>query len=298
MKPNQAIRRTALLAAGLLLAAATATAAENVERRGDAPYDALVIIENIMGSVEVVGWDREEVELKGTLGDQVESLEFQPGATTRIEVKYPRHTDNIEEGADLVVRVPEACRLEIEVVAARVSVEGVRRSVSIASVSGGVTIAGPVDDLEVEAVSGDLVVDGVGRRTRLGNVSGDIRVRGGETELEIETVTSRIDVVCDELRKGELSTVSGRIELTTALAAKASLDIEAVNGDVKLRLPADVDAEFEVTTFNGDIESEFGGTVERTSRYAPGRELEFTNGGGSAEVRINTLNGKVDLLKK
>jgi hypothetical protein len=35
----------------------------------------------------------------------------------------------------------------------------------------------------------------------------------------------------------------------------------------------------------------------RTSKYAPGRELRFTEGDGDARVSIKTLNGSLRLCK-
>jgi len=35
----------------------------------------------------------------------------------------------------------------------------------------------------------------------------------------------------------------------------------------------------------------------RTSKYAPGKELRFTEGDGSARVLIKTLNGGINLCR-
>ena len=53
-----------------------------------------------------------------------------------------------------------------------------------------------------------------------------------------------------------------------------------------------------ISTFSGNIDSAFGGTVERTSRYAPGKRSEFSTGGGGARVSIESFSGNVELLKK
>ena len=58
-----------------------------------------------------------------------------------------------------------------------------------------------------------------------------------------------------------------------------------------------VNAEFDISTFNGDIRNCFGPKPERTSEYAPGRELRFREGQGSGRVRIKTLNGDVDVCR-
>jgi hypothetical protein len=76
------------------------------------------------------------------------------------------------------------------------------------------------------------------------------------------------------------------------------MDVETVNGSVDILFDGDVSARFDIETFNGDIENCFGPKSERTSKYAPGRELKFTEGGGNGRVVIRTLNGDLTLCKE
>ena len=56
----------------------TATAmAEEVDNRLDAASDGVVSISNVAGTIEVIGWSRNEVEVTGTLGRDVEELIFE-----------------------------------------------------------------------------------------------------------------------------------------------------------------------------------------------------------------------------
>ena len=59
----------------------------------------------------------------------------------------------------------------------------------------------------------------------------------------------------------------------------------------------EVGARFDIETFNGDISNCFGPKAERTSKYAPGWELSFTQGDGDGRVTIATLNGDIDLCQ-
>jgi len=59
-----------------------------------------------------------------------------------------------------------------------------------------------------------------------------------------------------------------------------------------------VSADFEASTFNGSIHNDFGQKASRTSKYAPGKELEFSNGEGDAEVELNSFNGDINIRKK
>lgn len=293
----------------LLLAAAPAAAADRtVSERGAMPPDGQVSIENIAGSVKVVGWDRDEISVTGTLGDDVERLDFSAGARARVEVVYKeRHRRKGESrrelhgpggGADLTVQVPRGCQLEVEVVAAGVDVSGLGGEIEVTSVSGDVDVRGACQRLDVECVSGNVEIDGAGRATQVGTVSGNLKVRCDDAALEVETVTGEATVDCTNLRSLEANTVNGTITVSGRPARGAVIEAESVNGALTLAVPGDVGAAFEVTTFNGGIENAFGQKPARTDRYTPGEELRFTNGDGGAEVRLNTLNGKIRILKK
>jgi len=308
------MNRTALAtlagsALALLLGAMPAAAVDRtVSEQGAMPADGQVAIENLAGSVKVVGWDRAEISVTGTLGDDVERLDFSAGARASVEVIYKeRHRRwgetgcdvlGADGGANLTVQVPRGCQLEVEVVAAGVDVSGLSGDIEVTSVSGDVDVRGACRRLEVECVSGNVEIDGAGRTTEVGTVSGNLKVRCDDAALEVETVTGEATVDCASLRSLEASTVNGAIAVSGRPARGAVIEAESVNGSLTLAVPGDVGAAFEVTTFNGDIENAFGQKPKRTDRYAPGEELLFTNGDGGAEVRLNTLNGRIRILKK
>ncbi len=95
-----------------------------------------------------------------------------------------------------------------------------------------------------------------------------------------------------------METVNGRIDFKSNLRKGGDLDVESVNGKVVVNFIGSVSAEFDVNTFTGGIKNCFGPKPERTSKYAPGLELSFTEGGGDGSVNISTLNGGVNLCKE
>ena len=63
-------------------------------------------------------------------------------------------------------------------------------------------------------------------------------------------------------------------------------------------LSATLSAKIDVSTINGRIRNCFGPEAERTSKYAPGWSLRFTEGDGDGRVDISTVNGGVNLCRK
>ena len=143
-----------LLAMTLVAPMALAQTAINETR----PLDARgrVDISNLKGRIEVRGWERNEVQVTGTLGKGVEKLDIDgSGPQVSIEVRYPKNNGWGGEKTgptDLVVMVPLRADLDVESVAADVHVTGLASSeMSISTVSGSVVAAAAPRKADVEA---------------------------------------------------------------------------------------------------------------------------------------------------
>jgi len=95
-----------------------------------------------------------------------------------------------------------------------------------------------------------------------------------------------------------VETVSGSLSFEGGLSSGANLEAETVSGSVTLALPASVAADFSVSTFSGSIDNAFGPAAVHTGRHTPEQELEFTSGGGGADVTVHTLSGSITLRKR
>jgi len=245
-----------------LTAVTLAPASRSVSQTVPADSNGEVSIELIAGRIEVIGWDRDEVEVTGTVGDDVKELVVESeGGEVEIELELTRddrgRSKDIE--ADLTIHVPRGSSLEIESVSAGISVEGT---------------SGPV---EIESVSGS------------------VEVRGSVTLADVSSVSGKIHVASDEaLTEGNFETVSGAIEVRAPLQ-DGDFSFESVSGNIELYLPSGTSAEFNVETFSGKIVNDFGHTPKRESEYAPGQELQFTLGSGSATVDVESFSGRVEL---
>ena len=286
-----------VLALGLI--ASPAFAAEQVDRTLDADPDGTVTVSNVSGSVEVRGWDRSEVNVTGTLGDRVEELVFErDGDEIYIKVEVERRSSRGAD-AELVISVPQGSSLEVDTVSADIDVEGVQGDLELASVSGDIDTGFFGEDVELGTVSGDIVIRANGQEARaeLTTVSGDIELENLSGELEMDAVNGDISAITGSYERVRLETVNGEITWHATLLNDGRMDIETINGRVDVEFAGDINATFDIETFNGSIRNCFGPESERTSRYAPGRELTFREGNGDGRVNIQTLNGSVRLCR-
>lgn len=258
----------------LLLMGSAAWAGEPIDRISSASPDGTVEISNLAGTVTIIGWDRSEIQVTGTLGEGSERLDFEvDGDETEIEVVLPKRSSGVE-GTDLEIHLPRASQIEVETVSAPISISKVTGSVEAASVSGSIELECESEEVEVATVSGSLTI------------------RGSIGELEAATVSGRIKIQGGTIEDLEAESVSGSIELSGNLSKGGSYSLESFSGSVVLSIPEDVDASFEVETFSGSVKNHLSDSKAAGSL---GKRLEFTIGSGSARVTVETFSGKVEI---
>jgi DUF4097 and DUF4098 domain-containing protein YvlB len=281
----------------LLLAGSSARAQMTVDQRRAAEPDGLVEIENPAGSIHVVGWDKNEVVVTGTLGSRAEGLGFSGGAhRTTIEVETEGNPHSVR--SDLKIQVPAGSRLEIEGFASTIRIEGVNGPVQAETVNGTITMTGGSKDVELQSVNGSVEVTSPATRVYAEAVNGSVTVRNASGEVEASTVNGTLTVIGGTFTRAQLETVSGRIVFEGSLGKTSSLDAESVSGSVELALPATVSADFSISSFSGDIENELGPPPQKASRWTSEKELSFSTGSGGAKVTVETLSGNIRLRKR
>jgi len=294
-------RSMTLCAAAALLAASPAVRAGTpINERAAADPAGSVEVSNVAGTVRVTGWDRDEVEVSGELGAGTEKLEFAVAdKVTRIKVILPPKSSSTED-TDLVIHVPAASRLSVNTVSADIEVQGLLGAQRLQSVSADIRTTAAGEDVECKSVSGDVAVNGSFKKGLLTitTVSGDTTILRVAGEVNANTVSGDITLGLGETNRSRVRSTSGDLTMAALLAADGKLDAESISGDVRLDLVGAVNAEFDVSTFNGEIRNCFGPKAVSTSEYAPGKELRFREGQGTAQVRIKTMNGDINVCRK
>jgi DUF4097 and DUF4098 domain-containing protein YvlB len=301
-RPVQATGLTLGLVLGLALTlalTAAAVAQEKIDETRPLDADGHVVISNVAGSVTVRGWNKQEVQVTGTLGKNAKKLEIE-GDRQRLKIKVvlPDKRDRDMEDTILEVKIPRGGRLEVSSVSADIDVDEVRGKIDLESVSGDMHVLGQPEQLEVESVSGTLDLSVGTDFVKAQTVSGDITLDGAKGEVSIETVSGDVKVKGGAFTRVGFNSVSGDLKLEGELAKQGSYEFDNHSGDVTLLLSGNPDADFDISTFSGDIRNDYGQNAARSSEYTPGKQLQFTLGSGLARVKINTFSGDVMLRKE
>ncbi len=287
-------RLTAILLGTLI---ALPVVAEDVDRTVDAAADGHVHVSNIAGEVTISGWSRNEVEVTGELGRNVEELIVErDGNRVTIKVKVPRRSGRGID-SDLHIQVPQASSIDVGTVSADIDVTEVRGEQSLNTVSGDISTEAFGNDISAESVSGDIEVSGQKKdaETDASTVSGNVTLFRVAGAVEAASVSG--DVIVDEgsFDRASLETVNGDIVFHGDVRNGGKINAETVNGNVDLEFDRKVGGRYNIDTFNGNIRNCYGPKAVRTSKYTPGWELNFEEGDGNARVNVSTLNGDISI---
>lgn len=290
-------RIASILVVLTIVVTAPAVAQRKVDEVRSLSPDGTVQIENLAGSVQVVGWGNPQVEITGVLGKNVRDLDISgDDQELEIYVDVPEHADDLE--SELTIRVPVNATVDVETVSATVQIEEVTGPVDVESVSGWVKVANRPSTLSVETVSGDISVAFASSSTDLESVSGSIVVDDAAGQLDAETVSGKIEIRSGLLDSASFETVSGNITFAADLGGRGALDIETMSGTVALAVIPGIAADFDISTFSGEISNAIGPEARRTNQYTPEKELSFTTAGGGARVSIETFSGTIKITTR
>ncbi|SEU09662.1 DUF4097 family beta strand repeat-containing protein [Stenotrophomonas indicatrix] len=282
------------LCAALLLVPAMALADTRVDERHNVAAGGRIELSNVAGKVTVRGWDRNDVQLTGTLSDGLQLRQEKSANRVRWEIEYPRRGNS--GGATLTLNVPRSVELLLSTVSADQDISGVDvRRLQADTVSGNLAAAGRSGDSVLNTVSGNVTARLQTPRLDVNTVSGRIEAGGGVSgQIGAQTVSGRVGVDAGRIQRLVVETVSGGIDLSaTALAPGGRINVESVSASVSLRLPRTVSAQLSVNSFSGSINSD-AGKVERP-RYGPGSSLDARLGSGDGDIRVQSHSGSVQV---
>ncbi|MFT2089798.1 DUF4097 family beta strand repeat-containing protein [Paraglaciecola sp. 2405UD69-4] len=310
---------------GVLLScvAVTAWAGEQIDRIADVDQDAFIKIEHVNGKANIKGWDKNQVRVVGTLGDNTEEFIFKhDNDEVMIEVKVKKHRKwdswGDDEGDILDIYVPRLSKVYYSAINADVDIEGVQGGASIDTVNGSINsraLAGRIHlesvngdisakeligDVKIETVNGDInSVSSGGNGDSYDSVNGDIKVVSKSQEINVGTVNGDIELELGDVSQLSVSTVNGDIEANLSLLKSGDIEAYSVDGGINLYFQKQVSARFDIQAHaGGSIKNLLSDDKMQKAKYGPSRWLEFSLNGGHAEVDVSTVSGKVKLSTK
>lgn len=216
-----------------------------------------VSLSNINGDVRVNVWDRSEVKV-----DAVKRAR-KPERLREVEIK-------VETSGDHVRIVSE---YDKEALRGRVY----ERGDNPASVEYTLTVPRNARIDEMSLINGSLVLSDLTGPVKASSINGRVTAKNLSGTANLSVINGQLDVTLDRLSDG------------------GTVNLNSVNGGIVVTLPSDSSAHIRANTVHGAISNDFNLPV-RKGEYV-GRELEGRLGGGAARVRLNNVNGRIEIRR-
>jgi DUF4097 and DUF4098 domain-containing protein YvlB len=289
--------RFALLAAALLPAlAAPLHAQRKVHAAHATTPDVSVRLFASVGTVQVIGWEKDSVVVSGTVakGSQVALGSPSPVATRGLKLFVESPTEEAGRGGTLTMRVPRNARVWLKTGSADVTVSEVTGGLDVNIVGGSITVRGSPRELRAESMDGAVTVDGLPPWMRVKTATGNISLRGGQ-DVGASTISGAIDARGGESERVKLESTTGDIRFALGLARGASVEMETHSGAIDAQLsrktPMDVDA----ATVTGVIENAWSKMRPTTGSEGRGMTFASQSGGMGGRVVLRSFKGRITL---
>ena len=185
---------------------------DEVSKTFDVSADSQFQLSNINGSVEVSGWDKDQIQVSAIITaknqddrDRIRLEMEQTSLGVIVETKYEKESrwrDNGSGKVEYVIKVPHGASLS--------DIELVNGSLLIENVSGKVN---------AELVNGSIKAKGLAATTELSSVNGSIKAWVKSAEQSLKHI--------------EIETVNGSIKLYLPDDISASVDVDTMHGSIK-----------------------------------------------------------------
>lgn len=279
----------------LLLAAAPLSAQTRIEHRAAAAADGAVRIQNMVGSVRVIGWERDSIVVTGTLAPGTPRDAFLFHVASGGAKVGLWETGQQPEPTHLELHVPAGSTVWVKTAGADIHVDGVTGGVDANAVSGAIEVTGSPREVLAESLAGPVTVASESRSVRAKSATGAVTLRGRIVDATATTVSGAITIDGTGLERGRFESVDGDIAFAGDVGARSTLDFVNHAGAVHFVLPRDAAAEFVVNTYQGRLDDRFGVRAQATGSALKGREFRFRTSAASlgGQVTVRTFKGDV-----
>ncbi len=275
----------------ILLGAAPAQAQERLDTAFTVRSGARLSASNMSGTITVRAWNRSQIRVEA---------DYERGARVEIDdgpsrVSVRTLTRRGDSDVEYTITVPQGTAVDVNAVSSDLDVSGVCGEVNLNTVSGDVTVTCTRGDAAIQSVSGDVLVTDARGPLDAGSTSGDVEVRGARGAVSAHSVSGDVTLAQVDGDDVGAETVSGEILYSGRILDNGRYRFEAHSGDVTVRVAGTLNATIDVSTFSGDLDSDFPMVLSPGRR--PSREWQFTQGNGSARLRLRSFSGTIYLRR-
>jgi hypothetical protein len=264
-------------------------------------------VESFNGSVEIFGWDKDQVEINGTkyasrkeLVDAIR-IDIVPSSDS-LQVRAIRPSGDGRRGGNMGARfrinVPRKTRIErVDTSNGALRIESVEGDARLKTSNGAVRLYRYTGNIEVDTSNGSIELDDFSGGARLDTSNGGVTARGVRGFLEVITSNGPIEASVERLeanRPLRLKTSNGPLWLEVDDLNGNDVIGQSSNGPITLRLPPQTSARLKAGTSNSTVSTELNLTGSVTQSKT---RLEGTIGSGGPLIDLSTSNGPIKVIR-
>ena len=264
-----------------------------------------VYLENMNGSVEITGWDRNSIDISGTKHASSEAVlhalridVVASGDSVRIRT-IPPSGHRGGHGAKYVIRLPEKAILDgIESSNGGIRIEGIAGAARLRTSNGGLKVYRLTGPLDARTSNGGVDVSDVRGTVVVQTSNGGVHVEDVRGPLEASTSNGGMSINLmdpESQQPVKLSSSNGSIELTLGEFRNNDIRLSTSNSSITLRLPGDASGQLKARTSNSSINTDFDLMVKAGQLQKS--YVEGTIGTGGPLFDLTTSNGSIKVLK-
>ena len=243
------------------------------------------------GEVTVTAWNRDAVRVQA---DAVGStgVEIDRNATT-VSVRTSGRRGP-PSNVDLQITAPAWMPLDISGVNTEMTITGSRAGISAETVQGDVSARGGEGLVSLRSVQGSVSLSGAKGRLEVHSVNADVEVIASSGEVTAETVNGDVTLDGVDATSVTATSLNGDVAYNGPIKSSGRYALSTHNGDITVTVAEGTSASVSVSTFNGEFTSAFPVTLTETRK---GKRFNFTIGGGSAQVTLESFQGTIQLVR-
>jgi hypothetical protein len=267
-------------------------------------------VEGFNGSIELLGWDRSEVEVVATKYASTEAIL----KTLKIEVvntpnsvaiRVPRPPK--EEGGwwakggggvSFVIRTPRKVQLNrLASSNGGIRVESVEGNARLTTSNGGIRLTALRGNLDITTSNGAIELRDVHGNMMVRTSNGGIRAELVDGAFEATTSNGAIRARLGKVPAGtpiRATSSNGTIDLTLDQFGGNEVRASTSNSSIILNLPGSASAQLRAATSNGNVETDFEVSVRGTLSK---NRLEGKIGQGGPLIDLSSSNGSIRILR-
>jgi hypothetical protein len=284
----------------IVAALATCAAPLQAQRKVWAGYaatpDVSVRLFAAVGAVHVVGWDRDSVDMAGSVatGSKVALNAPQPGAAKGLKMFIEAPTEQAGREGALTMHVPRGARVWLKTGSADLTVTDVTGGLDLNVVGGSITVHGNPRELRAESMDGSVTIDGAPEWMRVKTATGDIALRGGQ-DVGASTISGTIDARGGEADHLKLESTTGTIRFALSLARGATVEMETHSGSIEIQLPRKASVDLDAATVTGEISNAWSGEKPGVGREGRGMTLTSSGAPLGARITVRSFKGRISV---